>query len=85
MSSTHARTRRPQDPPPFIVSDAPVFDPFEPEVRQRRGAVAPSPRSIRVVMHLAFVGLLGLLALAQAPWWAHVVLGGAWVLVDRYA
>lgn len=92
MHSTHAGTaiRQSVDPPPFIIGDTPYFDPFDATSSQDLVAdaaenEAATARTTKIVVHVAFVGLLGLLALAQAPWWGHLLLGSTWIWVDQVA
>lgn len=76
------------DPPPFIIGDQPYFDPFEADceptlVMQRPDRDVATSITTRLVVHTAFLGMLGLLALSQAPGWSLPVLAITWLAVAR--
>lgn len=82
MSSTQSQTAmravRPGCPPPFVIDSAPRFDPFEPGARQSALAEETTAESSRLV-HIASLGLLVLLGVVAAPWWAFGLLACAWL------
>ena len=77
-SKTALRAVNPPAAPPFVIGSSSVFDPFElrgDDAPDRRGSVLTSAS----LVHVASLGLLVLLAVGAAPWWAFALLAFAWI------
>ncbi|MGK0360978.1 MAG: hypothetical protein ACI9U2_003292 [Bradymonadia bacterium] len=71
----------PEGPRPLNTEISPVFDSSKIRTLARDSGTGDALTSGALV-HVSSLGLLGLLAIAGAPWWAFALLACAWLMAS---